>query len=229
MTETYYHGCSEVKHGEQIITDGYLKPGNDDINLGRNTPGTKLAPMIGRTYVTPILSEAVVYCIGGSMIGKDVSDWKSAKDDPYGYLFAVDSSAIKDPLPDEDYVGKLINIFYEIGNGTNFRSREVFNRNAIKWRSQLQSYFMSFAKTYLTPLQYRKACLYDDYADFAVAGKKLNKYMSDSMKEDIIKLGCPISQAGKLKISSGWKFDKSKCPDLHEDATNFFELAEKIL
>ena len=73
---------------------------------------------------------------------------------------------------------------------------------------------MSFAKDCLTPLQFEKAKKYDDYADFAVAGKKLNKYLSNNMRNDIIKLGCPISVPGEVEIKQAWKFDKLKCQEL---------------
>ena len=89
--------------------------------------------------------------------------------------------------------------------------------------------FLHNCQSILTPLQYKKCLKYDDYADFAVAGKKLNKFLDNQWKKEIIELGTPVGNQGKLTFSKVWKIDKENALRLKKDASNFFDLAVKIL
>ena len=73
-----------------------------------------------------------------------------------------------------------------------------------------------------------KVIRYDDYADFAVAGKKMNKYMSSDIRDMVISLGSPVAQMGQMKFGRVWKFDKEQNGELKKDCSNFFELAKEV-
>jgi hypothetical protein len=223
----YYHGCSKTELGEKILQDGFLKPGNENI-----TRGTKLTPEIGKTYATPNLREAIIYTIGGIMMGYE-DKWLK-EENKYGYLFEIDKKSFSDVNPDEDYLGELIWI---INKGQDYFKDYHFEDSFVKklndsifyeWSKYDRREFIGICEYYLTPLQYKKCIQYNDYADFAVAGKKLNKFISNYLKEKIIKLGTPVANNGNLKFKSVWKFDKNNDIKLKIDGSNFFKLAEKI-
>ena len=232
---TYYHGCSKSELGEKILKDGYLKPGNENIKRG-----SKLTPVIGKTYSTPDLREAIVYTIGGDFLGCNYwNDWLAdRKGGSIGYLFEIDKNSFSDVIPDEDYVGQLIH--YLNRQLVYFQKERDSQKQVIipehsmwyglsKWGEKKSQRYLDLCKDFLTPLQYKKCILYDDYGDFAVAGKKLNKYLDDYWKDEIIKLGVPIANNGNLKFNNVWKFDKLNCPKLIKSGSNFFEFAEKVL
>ena len=125
----YYHGCSSSSKSQEIIKNGVLRPGNENTKRGH-----KLTPMIGRVYMSPNLYEAVIYCVGGSAVGQDISNWDSVKKDQFGYLFTIDLVNIDNSLPDEDYVGELIYIFHE-EEKKNYKPYNDFDKNALKWDS----------------------------------------------------------------------------------------------
>lgn len=226
---TYYHGCSKSVYGEKILNDGFLKPGNEN-----NKRGHKLTPDIGRTYATPNFRESVVYTMGGDYF--PCNNWSSYMErerGKYGYLFEIDRNSFTDVIPDEDYVGQLVHYGNNILNN-DLKWLEYAEKDAIKnfyekWDTYKIKCFLHNCQSILTPLQYKKCLKYDDYADFAVAGKKLNKFLDNQWKKEIIELGTPVGNQGKLTFSKAWKIDKENALRLKKDASNFFDLAVKIL
>lgn len=217
----YYHGTSTQSFGEQIIKEGIIKPGNTNINRG-----SKLTPMIDMTYATPSIETACTYALGGIMMGVKTYE-TSLKNGQFGFIFEIDSNSFTDIKPDEDFVGELI---YFLEKNPNYYTDEMW-LNTKKWMNNNPSdvqFFLSLAKSNLTDNQYRKCIRYDDYADFAVAGKKLNKILPNDFMKKIIQLGCPIANKGSLKISNAWKIDKNKSIEIKKDASNFFDIAEKV-
>jgi hypothetical protein len=104
----------------------------------------------------------------------------------------------------------------------------------LRWGIIKRKRFLNECKKLLTSLQYKNCIKYNDYTDFkdfgdfAVAGKKLNKFLSDYWKQEIIKCGISVSQLGKIEFKEAWKFDKNLNPKLKLDGSNFFSLAERI-
>lgn len=225
----YYHGCSKTELGEKILQDGFLKPGNENISRG-----TKLTPELGKTYATPNLKEAVIYTIGGVLMG--FNDKRIKESNKYGYLFEIDKNSFTDVNPDEDYLGKIIWIInkeqknfknYDFSDEQNIDYDFVYD-SLFKWKNHERYDFLNICKSILTPLQYKKCVQYDDYGDLAVAGKKLNKFIDHRWKEKIIKLGTPVANDGILIFKSVWKFNKENDNKLEKNGSNIFELSEKI-
>jgi hypothetical protein len=217
---TFYHGCSNSENCEKAIKDGFLKPGNEDIKRGH-----KLTPEKGFVYMAQSLRHAIIYTIGSGRLGSDISD-DIKKYGQYGYLFIIDNNSLKNVDPDEDFVGNLI---YACSQKDGYLEDEIATENfQKKWDQNKKQQYLEIAKSLLTPRQYQKCLDYDDYADFAVAGKKMNKTLNDYWKKQIIDLGVPIANYGNTKFKEVWKFDKSLNPKLKHDISNFFDLAEKI-
>ena len=225
--KVYYHGTSSQEFGEKILEEKILKPGNVDVKRGN-----KLTPMMGMTYATPDIRTACIYALGGIWMEHKIDLTKEKGNrlggpGQFGYVFEIDPSEFKDIQPDEDFVGELI---YFLEKKPDYYNEPMWN-NTRKWVKDNPydaDRFLSFARNTLTVLQYKKCVRYDDYADFAVAGKKLNKSMGAAMATQLAALGCPVANKGPLKISGVWKVDKEKSIDIKDDGSNFFEIAEKI-
>lgn len=203
-SRTYYHGTSSEKAGEGILKNG-IEPG--DIAMPEKFKGRKgpnLEPVKGKVYITPELRYAQIYAIGGDMAGHD---WKP-KDSNFGYLFAIDGADLADIQPDEDSVGELA---VDAHRG---------KKPELKWLAYM-------AKEKLTPGQFRR--LTDgEYTMYAHTGKKLLPLLSDVQKLQIIDAGAHVAHTGKLIPSAAYRIDLNRIKDLKRDASNFFEIAEKV-
>src|ERR1039457_2449537 len=98
----YYHGTSKESNALSIINHGEIRPGNIDI-----ARGTKLTPIIGRTYFTPEIDMAGIYAIGANILGGDIYP-ELLKEGQYGYLFQGNITSLDNAIPDEDYIGQMI-------------------------------------------------------------------------------------------------------------------------
>lgn len=203
---TYYHGTSSEKAGQSILKNG-IEPG-DIVMPEKHKPkkGANLVPVPGKVYITPELKYAQIYAIGGDMAG---SDWKP-KNQEYGYLFAIDGKDLQDIQPDEDSIGEMVTYAY----------RGDKHREELQWLVRL-------AMSKLTAGQWRK--LVDgEYTMWAHAGKKLLPLLSDAQKLQLIDLGAHVAHTGKLIPKEAWRIDLNRIKDLKRDASNFFQIAEKV-
>lgn len=196
--KTYYHGTSIEKNGLNILNKGIQPP---DLT---NRKG-KLKPVEGKVYITSELRKAVIYTIGGDIMGSDndsfLKRWVE-KDGQYGYLFVIDGQDLRDSQPDEDEIGKLIH-------------------------SGEPAWLVDMAKLHLTDRKFKKV-KEGEYVEWAVAGKKLLKVLSDARKLELMKLCYNMAHDGALIPKEVWKFDKNNIPMLKKDGSNFFDLAEKV-
>jgi hypothetical protein len=212
MADVLYHGTSREHEGNQIVSDGALKPGD----LFEKRKGY-LAPVPGHVYLAQNLKYAVIYTIGGDMLGMEIPSMKMR--DRYGYLFVVSGADVRDEQPDEDSIGELI---YNGAEEIRKLGGQPNESHECPW------WLMDRARRYLTPNQYAKV-VSGEYIYWANAGKKLVKTMSPEEKRFIIdKFGVHVATKGEIPFRSAWRFDKAKNPDLKTDASNFFELAERV-
>ena len=204
MGSLLYHGTDKEALGKQIISDRALKPGSDLVQKGNGY----LTPVTGRVYLSQNLRYAIIYAIGGDMLGAKLSE-SMIQRDRYGYLFVADANDIREPQPDEDNIGELI------GEGLN--------------GGKCPSWLLYMGKSELTPRQLQK--IKDgEYIYFAQTGKKLVKRMSQEQKRDLIdNWGANVANSGEISIRQAWKFDKEKNPQLSHDGSNFFQLAERVI
>jgi hypothetical protein len=220
LAKTYYHGTSKEENAKNILQNGIQPP---NLELKKKN---KLTPEKGKVYITPALDYALIYALGYNMAGEDlsgVSDVKQKKEF-YGYIFVIDGKQLKDIQPDEDGVGEILYDYVAMKNG----KQTVAGSGLSKEQLPKLEWLDNLAKQVLTPLQYQKAIRYDDYADLAVAGKKLNRYMSDSQKLALIDAGAHIAHGGKIDFKECWRIDKRRSQELNRDGSNFFQIAEKI-
>lgn len=199
----YFHGSNDELAAEKIIKDGFLKPRDLEIS-DKKLKGPTLEPVKGKVYLTPSLSYAQIYAIGGNLAG---SNYISRKQ--YGYLFQINGKELTDIQPDEDSVGELIH------NELHTPQKPFLNT------------YVNIARRQLTARQF-KELENGEYVMWAHAGKKLLKTMSDFDKLKFIELGAHIAHTGNIKIEKAWKIDLTLISKLKPDGSNFFELAERI-
>lgn len=210
LAKTYYHGTYKVKDASDILKNGIKAP---DLT-GRNE---KLTPRKGKVYITSHLRTAQIYAIGGDVAGSD-SPYAIPNDihyAPFGFLFVIDGKDLKDIEPDEDNVGELIwqiQLDYKKGIQPSVEQRTL----------------LDLARIALTPRQLQRV-FQGEYGDWAVAGKKIIPKLSDEMKLWLIdQPNVHIAHHGTIFPKEAWQIDLHKIPQLKPDASNFFQIAEKI-
>lgn len=196
MAQVLYHGTSSSKAAEEILASG-IRPG--DLEGRKNW----LTPVPGRVYLTPSLKYAVIYALGGVMMGHDVPAEWFVKEGPSGYVFEVPAGDLQDAQPDEDSVGEAV---YE---------------KKFAWLNYL-------AERVVAPSRLEKV-YGGEYIYFASVGKQLMRHLSDGQKRVLMDAGANVAHKGAIKPIRAWKFDKRKSKQLAGDASNFFELAERVL
>lgn len=195
----YYHGTARTASAEAIWRDGIKPP-----EIKR--PRGQLAPVQGRVYLTPHISYAMMYALGGDVAGTTTGGWAADRfSDPYGYVFAVRGNDLSAIQPDEDSVGEMV---WQAGRG------EI----GVPWLWRL-------AVNKLTDNQLRKV-KEGEYAYWAQAGKKLVKLMSPAQQEELVRLGAHVAQVGSVMPFAAWRLDRRRMAELKRDGSNFFDIAE---
>lgn len=195
--KTYYHGTTKESIAESIMENGLVPP---DMSGQKDT---LLKPVDGKVYLTPDISYALIYAIGGSIVGEDVPESFIKNEGRYGYVFLVDGKDLQDIQPDEDAIGQML----AIDDGPEWLDRR--------------------AKAILGPSTYRRA-KEGDYCWGARAGKTMLRHMTDAEKLDLIDKGTAIAHHGNLRPFAVWKVDKLRCRDLEKDGSNVSEVCEYI-
>ena len=199
LNEVYYHGTSSEQNGISILEKG-LVPG---VPIEDRKKGHMLKPVAGKVYLTNKLETAVIYTIGGIMMGRSISQQWIEKS-RYGYLFkskVIDDTNIQ---PDEDEIGELI------------CDETIPELNRI-------------AKYHLTPNQYRNV-MDGEYSYWAQAGKKMIKNIQRNsyLWNEILTNTHNIAHQGMVEVINAWKFDKTLCEQLTSNGNNFFQIAEQV-
>lgn len=218
----YYHGTARSDAAESIMRTG-IQPGA--IQQGRG----RLDPVAGKVYVTPSIEYACIYALGGVGMGVKMSDGWINKNGPYGYVFVIDGNDLGDVQPDEDSIGDWLmkNTVDGWDNSTKpwrrlprvFKpSGEEDDRKREVWHNIRYSF---------TDKQFADA-VEGLIAAQAAGGKRALKRLSDRDKLDLIRWGAHIAHHGPIKPIECWRIDKRRSQEIARDASNFFEIAEKV-
>jgi hypothetical protein len=227
----YYHGTTSTAAALAIMQQG-LK--------GQESQGRgKMAPVVGRVYLTPHIDYAIIYALGG--------DYKSsmleAKDysDPYGYVFVVKGADLVDVQPDEDSVGEWLSdnskpIKIQARNyqtGAPLLDKEgnpvmrtsgyecgfpMGSPDAILWHN---------VRVGFTDKQF-DAAMNGEYDAWASGGKRALKKLSDESKIALINHGAHVAHGGAIHPSECWRILKADMKKLKRDGSNFFTIAERF-
>ena len=208
LEKVYYHGTPKEENAKSIMANGIKVP---DLS----TRSGYLKPVEGKVYITPKISYASIYAIGGSMAGHKVSEWMLKDYGQYGYLFVIDGQQLKDIQPDEDSIGEMI-----------------YNGEA-DWLDDLARDELQYENYDDEGQDLGYNGLYDavmggEYDAWAAAGKIVLGSMTDEEKLELIDLGAHIAHTGNLMPKEVWRFDRNRTIELAKDGSNFFDLAERI-
>ena len=241
IKKTYYHGTSTVEAAKSILQTGIHTPDLKDRH-------GKLRPVEGRAYVTPFLEYAMVYALGGPVVGEN-ADWLKKEFGQYGYLFVVPGSEIKDLEPDEDSVGEILHDIvsgyqthknYDESGDTDWllelAEEELVNvfpedlgyGDEVEYSEPTDDGDIMSSDPFEGMDMYDRVRRYSEYGDLAAAGKYLIPKMTDEQRLQLIDMGCHVAHKGSLKPSECWKIDRDKCQQLKKDGSNFFKIAKKV-
>ena len=225
-SRTFYHGTKDERKGIEILHRGlsYVPV----VDGGRVRGRANLDPVVGRVYVSPYVSYALIYALGYNGAGREIPPSVVEHDGRYGYVFGFSGESLGDVQPDEDNVGGIVYAFAHLhekekltGSGEdNYLPNLV---NDVAFLERMNKLALSVA----TAQQYAKAA-YGYYQYYAAVGKKMLRRMSDSDKLRFIELGAHVSSGTTLVPEHAWKVDKLRCPEFKPDGSNFFEVAEEI-
>ena len=207
QTQVYYHGTPSKEAAESILRSGIQPP---DLSSRQGA----LTPVQGKVYITPDISYAQIYAIGGDLAGNDASRMVENYGQ-FGYMFVIDGNKLGDIQPDEDSVGEMI------------------HDEEVSWLSDMARYYLDEEPYDDEGQDLGYYSLYDavmggEYDAWATAGKFLLDEMSDSQKQKLIDAGAHIANTGVLIPSKAYRIDRNKTQQLKRDGSNFFALAEEI-
>jgi hypothetical protein len=195
LSKIYYHGFDNKKNLESIQKNGLVPPIIEN-------PKRNLAPQPGKVYITTELRTAIIYAIGGDMLGHNPPQSWLEGDKKYGYVCLIKGQQLLDILPDEDEVGELI------------------HDKKIPWLNNL-------AQQSVANSTYKKV-MDGQYEYWAKIGKILIKKLNNYQILELINATNNVAHTGNLEVDEIWQFDKSLCKDLKSDGSNFFDLAHKL-
>ena len=207
QTKVYYHGTPSKEAAESILRSGIQPP---DLSSRQGA----LTPVQGKVYITPDISYAQIYAIGGDLAGNDASRMVENYGQ-FGYMFVIDGDKLGDIQPDEDSVGEMI------------------HDEEISWLNDMARYYLEEEPYDDEGQNLGYYNLYDavmggEYDAWATAGKFLLDEMSDIEKQKLIDAGAHIANTGVLIPSKAYRIDRNKTQQLKRDGSNFFDLAEEI-
>lgn len=227
--KVYYHGTSTIQAAREIKKNGIVPPNLE----GRNN---FLTPVQGKTYLTPSISYALIYAVGGNFIGNtnlalpyDGNEEKFKyifkSDNRYGYIFEVSEHKLSDIQPDEDEIGEL---YHYVLNGEVYGNDIHSNK---VWKNFNDSSFKYSFKNLMdrvSTTRQKEKIKDGEYIYYAHVGKKALKVMPNDMKQWLVGLGVHVANDGKVIPDKCWKFDKSKIGYINRDMSNIFDYLEEV-
>lgn len=219
-----YHGTVSSGAFHNIIKHGLR---------GREEQGrASLAPMKGRVYMTPSLRYAIIYALGGDVLGHKMGAAWIKPGMRYGYVFEIDSSELtNDILPDEDFVGAALTAahrFKKTGKIDQYSEMDQELQDRPLLIDALDHMFLSFTRD--VPTIYTGAML-GNIADQARLGKRVLKRIgvNDTTIRALLKLNTMHqSHGGNVMPTRAWRIDRRLSHKLLKDGSNFFDIATKI-
>jgi len=180
LNQIFYHGgYYEDSVIQDIFTNG-LK--------GRDVQGrAMLAPLKNFVYMTKDFNYALIYAVGGSILGSG-SPMSDSKDKPWGLVFEIPGSSLSNIQPDEDAIGELIWRAYSENNAS------------LEWLKY-------YAETYLTSNQLKKI-KEGEYMYYAQGGKRLTRYLPHSVLERLLQVSFAFSNEGRVAVSGAYVVDR---------------------
>lgn len=223
-----YHGTDKEAAGQAILRDGILKaPSPEDLTARYGSSFQR--PVDGQVYFSKSLSYAVVYALGGYLMGTDTVR-NNAADNPFGYLFVVsgDTSLSR---PDEDSLGYIPSILNNLDFYATYDGRDDVGfkelAKALKQDSSLRDALEREMVRCITPNTLLKA-RYGEAIWQTKAGKMLLKRMSPSLITKVSPYFTNHGTTSTVPWEQAWRIRKTDAKHLKPDCSNFFLVAERL-
>jgi hypothetical protein len=211
---TFWHGTESVDAAAQILRSRVLIPGASRYS-GVATPRR------GRVYLSRNALYAVVYAIGGAMVGYVVPKTRIQRVGRYGYLFEVAVADDADVTLDEDQVGQLA------ASGTPSWLGEMGCEigSDIDYEGEVEG------TTFSGDVSDLWSAATDGYYDAWIQlGHELLDNMNDEQQEELLAYGTQFAVAGEIRVLRAWKVDKTRTAFMREgDFESVLAEAERIL
>lgn len=202
-TQTFYHGTKTIDAAKNIFATG-LNPKYTEIKYANDSKNI-LKPQNGKVYLTRDLSYAFAYAFGGDFIGTNVN---YNDQDRFGYILEFNGKTLTNIEPDEDSIGEFLHIIWNANNDYYIKRYNKFFIELNK-SIELKTLFLQIANSKLTSNQKHKI-IKGEYIYFAIAGKKLNTFLTDDIKLWLISLGAHVAHDGIIKPSKIYQIDKAQ-------------------
>ena len=218
--KVYYHGTNNEKAARGIWEQG-LDPVHTEIKYSGDRKKSNFKPQENRVYITQDLPYAMIYGIGGNMVGHDCTrDIKSMGQ--YGFVFEFSGSDIHDIIPDEDSIGEFIYMWLDSSGYYKKNKPDFFKK---EFEIRVMDSISRLASKHLTDSQFRKV-KEGEVEYWAKAGKKLIPFLTDEMRLKLIDLGAHVAHYGNIKPIKCYRFDRADVINMKRDGSNFFEYAK---
>jgi len=219
-----YHGSYTPGVLQKVIRTGL----RGQVEQGR----AKLAPMKGRVYMTPQLRYAIIYAIGGDMLGHKQPPSRIKPGERYGYVFEISPDDLTDDIiPDEDVVGDALAAAYEIDKFGRHNEFSELDKELLQHPSLVRSLASLFHVYTRDVPSVRRGALDGMIADQARLGKRVLKYMgrNDPIMRQLLQLNAVHqSHGGPVMPIRAWRIDRRLTHKLAKDGSNFFDVAKLV-
>lgn len=217
-----FHGTPSKEAFDDIVKNG-IKPSVTE----KHKSTSKMSPLFNRVYLSKSINYAMIYALGGDLIGTKPSQSELKKltqeQFRYGYIFEIDSKKIlNDVMPDEDFVGEL---FYYKANGLDYIDSA---NGVIITNDKIPGFVVGIAKQYASQSMINKAVAYDDYGDLCRIGKNILKHLTPEMAQSLIKISTNFSICDVVIPEHCYQIDKLRREEYRKDLSNFKDIS-KIL
>lgn len=215
---TFWHGTESQDAAAQILRSRVLIP-------GASRYSGVAVPRAGRVYLSRDPLYAVVYAIGGAMVGYVVPKTRIQRVGRYGYLFEVDVADDADVTLDEDQVGQLA----AAGNPSWLGSMGCELGSDIDYEGDIED--LEEQEPFFGDVRDLWSAATDgDYSAWIQLGHELLDNMDDEQQAELLAYGTQFAVAGDIHVLRAWKVDKTRTAFMREgDLESVLAQSDRIL
>jgi len=214
---TFWHGTESADAAAQILRSRVLIP-------GASRYSGVATPRAGRVYLSRNALYAVIYAIGGAMVGYVVPATRIKRVGRYGYLFEVDVAPDADVTLDEDQVGQLAAA--DTPSWLGDMGREI--ASDVDYEGDIEE--AEESSDYSEVRDVWTAATDGDYSAWIQLGHELLDNMDDEQQTELLAYGTQFAVAGDIRVLRAWKIDKTRTGFMREgDMESVLAESERIL
>lgn len=222
LPSAWWHGTSAE------ALDAILRQGL----RGRAQQGrAMLAPIRGRVYLAKEPGQALVYALGGAVLGVDLTKIPAVVRQRFagrGALLQVEVTSDAELLPDEDWVGEVVSTLLDDNPSRELR---IDDPRMTAWARRVLVTLPDRTERSLRKLPSWRL---DEVAYWAKIGKQVIVALRRSADGRALlaqgaRLAPAASTDGQVRVVAAWTFDRIRdCAALGKDGVHAFEVMERV-